>query len=75
MYYRKRKCSKQKSQEIIQRLYKQVNVIYNTLNRLQRVLPGYLGLSYKGWQCLRMYVSELKDLEGYLADFPDDPQP
>lgn len=73
MRYKERICSKQKSQEIIQRLYKQVSVTYKTLRRLQQVLPGYLDLSSNGQRHLEMYVYALKDLERDLDAFPDDP--
>ena len=67
-----RQPSKQKSLLIISRIRKQLAVTERTLDRLQKVLPGYLYFSSKGRYALTSFLSALEELEKDVISFPDE---
>lgn len=67
-----RQPSKQKSLLIISRIRKQLVVTERTLDRLQKVLPGYLYFSSKGRYELTSFLSALEELEKDVISFPDE---
>lgn len=74
MHPQPRRPDKQKSLELIRRLKKRATLTRQTLNSLQRVLPGYLSLSQRGYRCLQLYCLALDELEQEVSAFPEQPR-